>query len=119
MIILLLMCSYTKHGCGQKLQNLIKHVKKPGCLSGRTGEGRGKFSPESVSVGYEYALSSERSRESGRANYLYNIKKKFDDRHTESGLCEWYFVLMEDFKYSVLSEMSRAIMKNGQVWKLI
>ena len=43
-----------------------------------------------------------------RANYLYNIKKKFDDRHTESGLCEWYFVLMEDFKYSVLSEMSRA-----------
>lgn len=41
-----------------------------------------------------------------RANYLYNIRKKFENRQTESSLCEWYFVLMEDFRYSVISENS-------------
>ena len=109
MIILLLMCSYTKHRMRTEIAESYKTTLK----------NQAAYLEERVKEEENFLLNLFQSdmnmlylrkdpESPDRANYLYNIKKKFDDRHTESGLCEWYFVLMEDFKYSVLSEMSRA-----------
>ena len=109
MIILLLMCSYTKHRMRTEIADSYKTTLK----------NQAAYLEERVKEEENFLLNLFQSdmnmlylrkdpESPDRANYLYNIKKKFDDRHTESGLCEWYFVLMEDFKYSVLSEMSRA-----------
>ena len=100
MIILLLMCSYTKHRMRTEIAESYKTTLK----------NQAAYLEERVKEEENFLLNLFRKdpESPDRANYLYNIKKKFDDRHTESGLCEWYFVLMEDFKYSVLSEMSRA-----------
>lgn len=109
MIILLLMCSYTKHRMRTEIAESYKTTLKNqvAYLEERVKEEE-NFLLNLFQSDMNMLYLRKDPESPDRANYLYNIKKKFDDRHTESGLCEWYFVLMEDFKYSVLSEMSRA-----------